>query len=337
MKGMINMRRLSLSVFLVGAMLLALRLPGATRPTAEAGAAGAPATTSTASENYLPIVLRPGAAAPIPAFGHVFIIILENQEYSAIIGSAAAPYLNSLAQHYGLATNYYAIRHPSLPNYIALTAGSTYTITGDCKGCFLNVPNIADQIEGAGKTWRAYMEDLPSPCFLGNQGQYAQRHNPFIYYNAIRLNPTRCAKIVPFTQFGPDLASNRVPQFAWITPNTCHDMHDCTITVGDTWLHTVVPQILASSAWQQNGVLFIGFDEGTTKAGCCTQARGGKVVTLVISPLGKSPYQSAVAYDHYSLLRTIEDAWGLPHLVNAGCECAQPMVDFFSSAAAQRP
>src|SRR5262249_32700287 len=155
------------------------------------------------------IVRKPAAA--IPPFSHVFIIILENQEYSDIIGNASAPYLNSLAQQYGLATNYYAIRHPSLPNYIGLTAGSNYTITSDCKGCFLTVPNIADQLEGTGKTWKAYMEDLPSTCFLGNQGQYAQRHNPFIYYDDIRLNPTRCAKIVPFTQFAQDLSANSVP------------------------------------------------------------------------------------------------------------------------------
>jgi hypothetical protein len=301
---------------------------------------------------YLPIVMNPAPTptsdsmptvtpgpsptppvSGIPPFSHIFTIIFENHEYNEIIGNPAAPYFNTLAQQYGLATNYYALRHPSLPNYIALTAGSPFTITGDCRTCFLNVPTIADQIEHVGKTWRAYMEGLPSPCFLGNAGAYAQRHNPFIYYDAIRLNPTRCANIVPFTQFATDLQQHTLPNYAWITPDTCHDMHDCAIAVGDAWLKTVVPQILASSAWQQNGVLFILFDEGSTNAGCCSNAIGGKVATIVISPLGKPAYQSVVPYTHYSLLRTIEDAWGLPELEHAACACAPPMTDFFTVAA----
>src|SRR5262249_13637764 len=155
-------------------------------------------------------------------------------------------------------------------------------------------------------------------------------------YDDIRLNPTRCAKIVPFTQFAQDLSANSVPNFAWITPNTCHDMHDCAITEGDTWLQTVVPSILASPAWRQNGALFILFDEGTTLAGCCTYAVGGKTARLVISPLGKPAYQSPVASAHFSLLRTIEETWGLPPLKNASCDCSPPMADFFIPASTGR-
>ncbi|HEX9438220.1 MAG TPA: alkaline phosphatase family protein [Roseiflexaceae bacterium] len=279
---------------------------------------------------YLPMIFVP--ANNVPSFSHVFIIIMENLEYDQIIGDPAAPYFNSLAQQYGLATSYYAIRHPSLPNYIALTSGDTYSITNDCTNCFRDVPNIADQIEGVGKSWRAYMEGMPSPCFVGDQGRYRQRHNPFIYYDNIRLNPTRCNKIVPFTQFAQDLATDMVPNYVWITPDMCNDLHDCSLDVGDAWLQTWVPQILASPAWQQNGVLFIIFDEGNTRAGCCTNAAGGQIATIVISPLGVPSYRSATAYTHYSLLRTIEDAWDMPHLANAGCDCAAPMSDFFTAA-----
>jgi len=213
-----------------------------------------------------------------------------------------------------------------------MTGGSTFGITSDCTNCFVNATNIVDQLEGAGKSWKGYMESMPSPCFLGNSGQYVQKHNPFIYYDDIRNNSTRCNKIVPFTQFDTDLNNNTVPNYAWITPNLCNDTHDCSISTGDKWLKTWVTKILASSAWKQNGVLFITYDEGSSNAGCCTYATGGHIVTLVISLLGRSAFQSPVAYDHYSLLRTIEDSWGLSELRNAACACSQPMSDFFTTS-----
>ncbi len=269
----------------------------------------------------------------IPAFSHVFEIVMENHEASSIIGSSSAPYMNSLAQKYGLATNYYGIRHPSLPNYLALIGGDTFGITSDCTTCFVNAPNLVDQFEGAGKSWKAYMESMPKPCYIGDSGSlYRQKHNPFIYFDNIRKNTVRCNNIVPLTQFDTDLQNQTVPDYVWITPNMCNDMHDCSVSTGDTWLKTWVGKILASPAWQQNGVLFITFDEGSTNAGCCIVAAGGKIVTLVISPLGKPSYQSSIAYDHYSLLRTIEEAWGLPLLANAGCDCSASMLDFFRSA-----
>jgi hypothetical protein len=169
---------------------------------------------------------------------------------------------------------------------------------------------------------------------VGDSGRlYRQKHNPFIYFDDIRLDPARCNKIVPFTEFAADLLGSTVPAFAWITPNMCNDMHDCSVATGDAWLQTWVPQILAAPAWQDNGVLFITFDEGTTNLGCCTYAAGGRVVTLVISPLGKPAYQSGIAYDHYALLRTIENAWNLPELAHASCACSLPMADFFNGAA----
>src|SRR5437773_12398848 len=145
---------------------------------------------------YLPMIFVP--ASNVPSFSHVFIIIMENQEYDQIIGDPAAPYFNSLAQQYGLATSYYAIRHPSLPNYIALTSGDTYSITNDCTNCFRDVPNIADQIEGVGKSWRAYMESMRSSWFVGDQGRYRQRHKPLLYYDNIRLHHSRCKHIFTF-------------------------------------------------------------------------------------------------------------------------------------------
>jgi hypothetical protein len=300
---------------------------------------------------YLPIVIGPYATATlsttattptsatpsatpssngIPAFSHIFVIMLENKEYNRVIGQSSAPYLNSLAQQYGLATNFYGTTHPSLPNYLATIGGDTFGVTSNCNDCFVAAPNLVDQLEAAGKSWKGYMEAMPSPCFVGDSGKlYRQKHNPFIYFDSIRLDAARCNKIVPFTQFAGDLQSGNLPQFTWITPDMCNSMHDCSVSTGDAWVQTWVPQILASPAWQNNGLLVITFDEGSTDMGCCTHAAGGQIMTLVISPLGKPAYQSAVAYDHYSLLRTIENAWGLPELAKASCVCSPPMADFF--------
>jgi phosphatidylinositol-3-phosphatase len=281
-----------------------------------------------------PALIREPTAPPapvVPAFSHIFIIVMENHEYGSIIGSPAAPYINSLAKSYGLATNYYGVTHPSLPNYLALTAGSTFGITSNCTNCFVNETNIADQVQWSGRSWKAYLEDLPSPCYKGaTSGGYAMKHNPFMYYTSIRNDAARCAAhVVPFTQFSGDMRSGQVPNYVWITPNMCNSMHDCPVATGDAWLKAVVPTITGSSAFRNNGVLFITFDEGTSNAGCCGGAWGGRIATLVISPRSIAGFTSAVAENHYGLLRTIEDAWHLPRLGAAGWSSSLTMREYF--------
>ena len=281
-----------------------------------------------------PVFALASSATPtLPVFSHVFIIVMENHEYSEIIGNASAPYINSLARQYASATQYYAVTHPSLPNYLSLTGASTFGIVDDCETCFLNQRNLADQIEASGRTWRAYMESMPAPCYLADSGNYAMWHNPWVYYDDIRTNTTRCnAHVVPYTQFSTDLTSSNVPNFLWVTPDLCSDMHDCTIATGDTWLSKNVPQILTSSAFLNGGVLFLTFDEGSTDAGCCTNAAGGKVVMLVISPMTTPGFTSTAPEDHYSFVRTVEDSWGMPELNNASCSCNPPMTEYFTQA-----
>ena len=255
---------------------------------------------------------------------------MENEESTGIMGNNAAAYINALATGHGLATQYFAVSHPSLPNYLALTAGSTFGIASDCTGCYVNATNIADQVESSGRSWKGYLESMPSSCYVGDAYPYMQKHNPFIYYNDIRTNPARCAEhVVPFTQLSTDLTNGTVPNFAWITPNMCNDMHDCSIATGDAWLANVVPGILASSAFQNGGVLFITWDEGESSAGCCGNATGGQVATLVIAPNGIAGLRSTIAETHYSLLRTIEDAWGLSALGQAASAVA--MREYFRS------
>ncbi len=141
-----------------------------------------PAATSSPLPSNQTQVATP-AQNGIPNFDHIVLIMLENRDYGTAIDPKQMPQLTALEQKYVLLTNYYAVTHPSLPNYIALMSGSTQGITSDCTNCFLNQPNLADEIEASGRTWKAYLEDLPSPCFVGDSGKYAQKHNPLIYFD----------------------------------------------------------------------------------------------------------------------------------------------------------
>lgn len=266
------------------------------------------------------------SATSLPDFSHVIVLVMENKEYGQVIGNASAPYINGLASNYSLATRFYAVSHPSLPNYLAMIGGSTFGITSDCTSCSVNATNLVDQLEGAGISWKAYMEDMPGPCYKGGYaGKYAKKHDPFMYFKDVYSNATRCQNVVPMTQLTTDLGSGSLPRFAFITPNLCHDMHDCSVKVGDNFLSTLVPQLLP--ALGTNGVLFLTWDEGSTNAGCCTYAHGGHVATIVAGPGALASTTSSVGYDTYSILKTIETAWGLAPLGKAACKCTAVMSD----------
>jgi hypothetical protein len=233
---------------------------------------------------------------------------MENKEYGDIIGNPDAPYINSMADDYGLALNYTAVAHPSLPNYIALFAGSTQGITDDAVHD-LGATNLADQIESAGKTWKVFAQNVPTGCFAGEsfsggadgKGTYERKHNPAISFTDIRGAPARCANITDMTHFDPAAAN-----FELIVPNLCNDMHDCPAAVGDNFMNQLAPRILTSPGWQQGGVLFLVWDEGTTN-----QGGGGHIPLIVVSKQVPVGSKLSTAYNHYSLLRTIQDAWGL--------------------------
>ena len=250
--------------------------------------------------------VTPAQAASVPQLDHVFVIVMENTAYSSIIGSSAAPYINSLLASGGVANSYYAITHPSLPNYLSLTGASTFGITSDCTTCWVNAPNIADRLESAGKSWKAYEESMPSACFVGDSYPYAQKHDPFIYFNDIRNNASRCqSHVVPYGQLASDLQSAATtPNYAFITPNMCSDMHDCSIQTGDSWLRQQVPTILSSPAFrQQRSLLALTWDEDDS-------AGANKVPLILLGSGVGSGLQSSAGYNHYSLLHTIEVALG---------------------------
>jgi phosphatidylinositol-3-phosphatase len=238
------------------------------------------------------------ADAPPALYQHVVWIVFENKGYGSIIGSPDAPYINSLAQACGLATNFFAEAHPSLPNYIAMTSGSTQGITDDSAPSShpLSVPSIFSQL---GSGWRSLQESMPSNCQKSNSGDYAVRHNPAAYYTNIDC----AAQDVPLGAT-PDLSA----KFTFITPNLCNDMHDCSVKTGDAWLSGFMSKLLSSSEYQAGGTaVFITWDE----------EGDNHVATLVVSPYTSAGAEAGLVYNHYSMLRTTEELLGLGTLGNA--------------------
>jgi phosphatidylinositol-3-phosphatase len=141
------------------------------------------------------------------------------------------------------------VRPPSLPDYLALTSGSTHGIDSDCTGCHVSSRNIVDQLEAAGISWKAYMEGIPRPCFGGaSAGGYAKKHNPFAYYDDVAGNRARCQKIVPLDRLVEDLRRGALPTYVFISPNLCDDMHDCGVATGDRFLARLVRSFCTRSA-----------------------------------------------------------------------------------------
>jgi hypothetical protein len=258
-----------------------------------------------------------GVSAHVVRSVRVAVIVMENHEFGSIIGSAEAPFLNDLAGRSALLRNYVALAHPSLPNYLALLGGSTFGITSDCTDCTVDAPNLVDQLSSAGLGWRAYMEDMPSPCFTdASAGGYVVRHDPFLYFDDIRSDPQRCANVVPYSELPADAAAGRLPPFVWISPNLCHDMHDCSVAAGDAWLAQAVPGVMPSLA--PNGVLIVVWDEGTSDAGCCgATIGGGHVAAIVAGPGARSGATIDTPANHFSMLALIETKLGFPLLAGA--------------------
>jgi len=284
----------------------------------------APGSTATAGSTPTPAPTTgptPPPSASVPNFSHVYVIIFENKEYSSIVGSSSAPYINSLVAQYGLSTGFSAERHPSEPNYIALTSGGTQGVTDD--GVYnLSVNNLFDQVTASGRTWKAVMQGYAGNCStassssavtdgVGKSGAYVRKHNPAISYTSISGNAAKCANITNLASFDPAAAN-----FQFITPNMINDMHDGTVADGDNFLKAFLPKITGSSSFA-NSVVFVTFDEGTTNVN-----GGGHIVTIAITPNMTAGYKTSTAYTHYSMLRTIEQAWGLSSLGSAGSASA---------------
>ncbi|HEY5272420.1 MAG TPA: alkaline phosphatase family protein [Acidimicrobiales bacterium] len=268
---------------------------------------------STKQQRSLVMSTPCGPGVGTPHYRHVVWIVMENYGYSSIVGSADAPYLARLGTECGLATNYHAVTHPSLPNYLALTSGTTDGITDDAEPSSHHVrtANIFSELDG---NWRALEESMPVACDKVTSGSYAARHDPAVYYADLA---TTCTKDdVPLRE-PLDLSA----AFTFITPNICDDMHNCSVSTGDAWLAHIVPQILDSPEYLAHEMaLFIIWDESNT-------GPGNHVATFVVAPSVPRGSRVTLDLDHYSLLRTAEQLLGLSYL--GGARTAPSMVQLF--------
>ena len=295
----------------------------------------------------------PKAQAAFPPYDHVFLLIMENEGYEQIIGNPYAPVINALARDYGLATNYHGVADPSEPNYVAMLGGDFFGISSDdpywFPGQTISAPNLMSQLESAGRTWRGYFQSMPYPGYRGYcypdkcngipdaDTQYVSKHNGLVNFANLQT-PSEFAKMFPLPQFSTDLADGSVPAFSYIVPNECNDMHgappwcvdsDKTGTVQQSWLIAqgdkfageLVNQITASTTWQVgNNAIVITFDEGNTAA--------SRVATIVVTNHGSRGVIDNTSYNHYSLLASLEQTFGLGCLVNS-CT-ATPMANLFA-------
>ena len=261
----------------------------------------------------------------IPRAGHVFIVTEENNDYASVIGSSAMPYLNGLAQQYGLATQYYANTHPSIGNYFMLGTGQIIT-NNDSYSTIVTVDNVVRRLLAAGKTWKSYAEDIPSVGYTGGDvGGYARKHNTFALLSDVVNDSTERRNLVPFTQFATDLANGTLPHFSNIVPNLCNDAHDCSLATADAWLQTNIAPLLASATFQQDGLLIVAFDESASD----NTNGGGRVAWVVVSPKAKRGYQSTTLYQHQSTLRLTLEALGIS-LFPGAAAAATAMSEFFT-------
>ncbi|MEV7026125.1 alkaline phosphatase family protein [Kitasatospora sp. NPDC093558] len=282
------------------------RLRNRLRPRRTATAV-ASATALVAASAGLWAATAPAAqAAALPAPDHVIVVVMENHAYSQVIGSTSAPYINSLAKGGASLTQSYAITHPSQPNYYALFSGSTQGITDD--SCVnvggLQAPNLASELTAAGKTWASYNESLPAQgSTVCSSGTYAQKHNPWFGFGNVALDSAHT-----FSQFPTDYTT--LPKVSFVVPNLCSDMHDCSVKTGDTWLKT---NLGAYATWaaSHNSLLLVTFDEDNRLA-------GNRIPTVVYGAHVAAGSTTATTYNHYDVLRTLEDLAGLStHAGNA--------------------
>lgn len=299
-------------------------------------------------------------------FNHIIMIMMENTGFGTLIGNKNAPWINSAAQKYLVEGDYYGVTHPSQPNYIASTSGSLHGVNADTDTS-LNVRNLVDQLAAKHVSWHAYMQSL-SDCVTGastptkipNETNYKfdsgcgtsyygaqlyeRKHDPFVTYQDVATSGKRMANVVDFSRLSADLKKGRnFSNYAWISPDQCHDMHgvaapvasdpcdfsqiQSTISLGDTFLKNTVHEIMHSPVWNDNTAIFITWDEADytgsgfqgfgDDSGCCDSPSGqggGHVLALVITKNSEAHNGQRVSLtpaNHFSMMAAIEKNWRL--------------------------
>jgi hypothetical protein len=319
-----------------------------------------------------------------------FVIVLENHSQQGVVGDPNAPFLTSLARTYGNAVSYYGVTHPSEPNYVALISGSNWWINDDNPANRLDHDSVVTELERKHMSWGAYMEALPPDDVTADYWPsqtnplYASKHNPFVLFDDIRNDPARLSRVRPYSQLAADLNAPNAPDFVFISPDQCNDMHGGVNTAvpgypetpcpyasvnddpndaalkqkADAFVQRAVSTIMGSRAWTRHSAIFIVGDEGdyTGKSvnggwdspdGCCDSPilpagapqinaawpggvyGGGLVPAIVVAAGGRRHFESTTPYNHYSLLRTLEDAWGLRELAYTADHAAVPTMNEF--------
>jgi phosphatidylinositol-3-phosphatase len=255
----------------------------------------------------------------------VVLVLEENHGFADVIGNGSMPYLNSLAQQYRLATQYYADTHPSIGNYFMLTTGQILTNDDTFSGT-VSADNIVRHILNAGQTWKAYAEDIPYTGYTGgDSGAYSERHNPLSYFSDVRNNSAQAQNLVGFTQFQADLSNGHLPNFSFVAPNLNDDAHDGTLAQADAWLQQNIAPLLSSPQFQNGGLLIIVFDEAEDSD---STNGGGRVPMVIAGPGVKNGFQSGNLYQHQDLLKTIANYIGIDGNLGAAAN-ASVMSEFF--------
>ena len=284
------------------------------------------------SSNKQVTTMPPPAAATAD---HVFVVMLENHSFGQVIGNPAMPYLNGLATAHSLAADYFADAHPSIPNYFMLTTGNFETFDDGFTGT-ISDDNIVRALTGAGKSWKAYIESIPSVGYLGpNSGTYLKRHNPFAYLSDVTGSATQAANIVPFSQLAADLAAGSLANFVYVLPNSQDDAHDCPgggssctddqkLAAADAWLKANIDPVINSPKFG-NSVLVITFDESVNTD---ITNGGGQVMTVLVGPHVKTSFRSSTMYQHQSLLKLVLQLLNVSDMPGASA-AASSMGEFF--------
>jgi|SRR5271169_117527 len=263
-------------------------------------------------------------SAQVPASQHVVVVVEENHNYSQVLGSGAMPYLNSLAKQYGFATQYYANTHPSIGNYFMMTTGQIIT-NNDNYNSVVTADNLVRHLLAASKTWKSYAEGLPSVGYVGGDtGLYVRHHNPFTYLSDVFYSSVQKLNLVPFSQFAIDLNNNALPDISFVIPNINDDAHNGTLQQADAWLQSKISPLLTNSAFLQDGILVIVFDESASD----NTHGGGRVAAVVVGPKVSPGVRPSSLFQHQNLLRMISEAVGLTSFPGAAAT-AKDMQAFF--------
>ena len=286
-------------------------------------------------------------AQTVPRSSHVWIITEENHSYETIVGNTSMPYYNQLIQKYGLATQFYANQHSSLPALMWFVAGAPVELNNDTTSCNHTHDNVVRELLSRGYTWKTYQENLPYAGYQGlksgDTNAYYRRHNPLIDFSDVCPGTGQDKKSVPYSQLATDIAYNETPNFAYVTPDGDEDAHDGSLAAADQWLESHLPAILALPEFAPggDGLLFIVWDEGTLSTDNRCSATdstgcGGRTANLVIGPQIKSGYKSTITYHNQNVLKTICAAMGLSPCPGAAAT-ATPMADFFKTSTSDSP